>query len=314
MYTTRRENFFELFVAFVKDDKSFSYLKSFKSMSGIYCICNIATNEYYVGQSIDLYKRIGEHIRKLRNGEHKYTHGGITLLQKAWNEYGENNFRFRVLETCEKELLDEKEKFWIDYYQSNYNKHGKGYNYNKGGSATFKKSERKTNKDKIVIHNDEIQKVVPKEELEEYKKLGYVRGFSPKNKHKIFKDINKNRDYPTGENHPLHGIKLTEEHRQKLSDSHKGHKLTKEQIEKRTETNIKNGNILAVCQFDLDGNFIKEYDNAEDVKRKTGYDSVYVRNCCKGKHEKAYGYVWKFKKDCMDMIDHEYPNEDRDYE
>lgn len=311
MFKIEQNCFFDAAISFINKKLQFDHLRPYKNISGIYSIYNIVTDEHYIGQSINLYKRINEHIRKLRLGNHKYSNHGKTLLQKAWDKYGERSFVFSVIETCEKDFLDDREVYWIEFYHCNYAKYNKGYNYNKGGSATYKKEKRKTNKNKLVVHKGEEQKVISKHELSQYKEMGYITGFSETNKEKMFKNINKYREYPVGENHPLYGKKLTKEHRNKLSKSHKGHKLTNEQINKRTETNIKNGKILSVCQFDTNGNFLEEYENAEDVKRKTGFDSTYIRDCCKGKYKMAHGYIWKFKKDCnMDAINHEYPKDD----
>ena len=51
-------------------------------------------------------------------------------LYKAMQEYGLWNFSWEVLEECPKEKLNEREKYFIDLYDSyNY-----GYNSNKGVS------------------------------------------------------------------------------------------------------------------------------------------------------------------------------------
>ena len=34
-------------------------------------------------------------------------------------EYGIQNFSFEVLQTCTRDKLNEKERFWIDMYESN---------------------------------------------------------------------------------------------------------------------------------------------------------------------------------------------------
>lgn len=49
-------------------------------------------------------------------------------LYKAMKEYGLNNFSFELLEECPRELLNEKEMFYIQSYQSDKF----GYNSNKG--------------------------------------------------------------------------------------------------------------------------------------------------------------------------------------
>ena len=51
-----------------------------------------------------------------------------------------------------------------------------------------------------------------------------------------------------------------------------------------------------VCQYDLEGNFIKEWDNASDIKRQLGYCAENIRNCCKGRRKKAHNFMWKYKE------------------
>ena len=65
-------------------------------MCGIYEIKNALNNHRYIGSSIDIEKRWGEHLREL-NGNYHYN----VYLQNAWNKYGENKFEFNVLEECE---------------------------------------------------------------------------------------------------------------------------------------------------------------------------------------------------------------------
>ena len=45
-------------------------------------------------------------------------------LQNAWDKYGEKNFQFEILEKCEIHDLNRREKYWIDYYDSNNNQYG----------------------------------------------------------------------------------------------------------------------------------------------------------------------------------------------
>ena len=57
----------------------------------------------------------------------------------------------------------------------------------------------------------------------------------------------------------------------------------------------------AVLQFDMDGNFIKEWASAYDIERELGFNQRNVRTCCIGKNSEgkniksAYGFKWKFK-------------------
>ena len=63
---------------------------------GIYMIRNRINNKVYIGQSIDLVRREGDHFSDLRRGIHTNTH-----LQSSFNKYGEVNFEFIVLEYCD---------------------------------------------------------------------------------------------------------------------------------------------------------------------------------------------------------------------
>lgn len=51
-----------------------------------------------------------------------------------------------------------------------------------------------------------------------------------------------------------------------------------------------------VLQFDLNGNFIKEYPSAYQVERDNGFNHSYISACCNGKYKTAYGHKWKYKE------------------
>lgn len=90
-------------------------------MVGIYKITNKINNKVYIGQSKDIEKRWENHKY--------YTYSTKTQLQCAFAKYGISNFLFEVIEECDVEDLDEREKFWISYYNSYEN----GYNMTMGG-------------------------------------------------------------------------------------------------------------------------------------------------------------------------------------
>ena len=54
------------------------------------------------------------HKAQLRGNYHDNPH-----LQNSWNKYGEENFIFEVIEVVDKCDIDEREKYWIDYYRKN---------------------------------------------------------------------------------------------------------------------------------------------------------------------------------------------------
>ncbi len=90
-----------------------------KRISSIYAIKNIATGKMYIGKSVHTNNRWRNHLADLRNNKHHSEH-----LQNSFNKYGEKVFVFGIIEECSTDLLNERERYWIDYYDS-YNK---GYN------------------------------------------------------------------------------------------------------------------------------------------------------------------------------------------
>lgn len=77
--------------------------------SGIYVIRNIFTNKVYVGSSVDLMLRWKRHVNALSRGIHH-----SKKLQKSWNKYGEDKFKFEIILTCEREELIINEQREID--------------------------------------------------------------------------------------------------------------------------------------------------------------------------------------------------------
>lgn len=78
--------------------------------------------------------------------------------------------------------------------------------------------------------------------------------------------------------------------RNKLSKAAIGKKMTNE-AKKKMGDNQK----LPVLQFDLNGNFIKEWDGLIDATKSLGKYSTNIMRCCRGKFKQAYGFIWKYK-------------------
>lgn len=95
-----------------------------KTKMGIYKITNIETNECYIGQAVDIYKRWNQHCKA---GLGIDTPPG-NKLYKAMIDYGLQNFTFEILLECNRDELNEKEKYFISLYQADTY----GYNGNIG--------------------------------------------------------------------------------------------------------------------------------------------------------------------------------------
>lgn len=97
--------------------------------SGIYSITNTINGFRYIGQSKNIGKRWAEHLETMNKPNNR-------LLYKAIEEYGIENFTFSILEICSEDLLDEKEKHYIDLYATYMGfKECKGYNMTLGGKG-----------------------------------------------------------------------------------------------------------------------------------------------------------------------------------
>lgn len=91
-------------------------------MIGIYKITKIENGKSYIGQSNDIKRRFKEHQCKTD-----------TPIEKAIQKYGKDAFIYEVIEECSIEELDQKERYWIEYFNT-YK--GFGYNCNEGGGSS----------------------------------------------------------------------------------------------------------------------------------------------------------------------------------
>lgn len=49
-----------------------------------------------------------------------------------------------------------------------------------------------------------------------------------------------------------------------------------------------------VFQFDLDGNFIREWISLAEIRRSLGFCTSDISLCCRGKQASAYNHKWKY--------------------
>ena len=82
---------------------------------GIYKITNQLTKENYIGQSVNISDRFKQHIKCGLGIDASSTNKLYNNMQK----YGVWNFTFELLQKCNRDKLNEKERFWIEMYQSN---------------------------------------------------------------------------------------------------------------------------------------------------------------------------------------------------
>lgn len=95
-------------------------------MIGIYKITNQVNGKCYIGQSVNIKRRwTAEKNKAFDELDKCYNYP----LSRAIRKYGLENFLFEVIEECTREELNEKERYWINRYDTYFN----GYNQSLGG-------------------------------------------------------------------------------------------------------------------------------------------------------------------------------------
>lgn len=222
---------------------------------GIYCIENSITLKKYIGQSKNIKSRWCHHKANLNNGIHDNDY-----LQKAWNKYGEDNFKFYILEECCEETLDEKERYYIELY--NTTNRSKGYNLKTGGQD-YNIRSKETN-EKIA---ESIKNAYNNSNLKERRKQDALKQWAnPNIKNKIL-----------GANNGMYGKHHSEEAKQKMSEKHKG-------------LIPKHKNLTPVLCIELN----KIFPNATEAGKELGFMGSNILQVCYGNRKTTHGYHWKF--------------------
>lgn len=161
-------------------------------MGIIYCIHNLSTNKKYIGQTVEkLQRRVVRHFRTINE----------TKISRAIQKYSKYDFVYGVVEEVDdRNLLDEREKYWIQHYDSVDN----GLNIKEGGKCArgYKQSQSSIEKRR--------QKLLGRPLSEEHKqKLSKAHMGKVLSKETVDKMI----AYRTGRN-------LTEYCKEKISYSH----------------------------------------------------------------------------------------------
>lgn len=192
-----------------------------KKFAAIYFIVNLLKGEIYIGSSVDVIKRLNNHIDQLLSNKHPNQH-----MQNSFNKYGRKNFDIMIIEYIEdKNKLLEREQYWIDSFVKDERHRMYNICLHVGNSLGYK-------------HTEESKKKMSK--YHTGKKL------SPEHK-KAISEANK------GEKNSMFGKHRTEEEKRKISgnriykkgkdDPRYGKPLKKETIEKRSKTTINNGSL-----------------------------------------------------------------------
>lgn len=215
--------------------------------SGIYEIRNKVNGKQYIGRSKKLNKRLYNHKNLLVNNSHYNVH-----LQRAWNKYGGDNFKFGLLMKCREQIIVFVEQYWID----KLNSYREGYNRRKdareGGVSGEDASNWKGGKDTVECdYCGNVFKVYPSENnkynfckrkcFNNYQKeINFRSGksLSEKTKNRISKGQNDKR----GENGP--NANLTKNEVKEIKRLLKKGNLTYKDIANKFNTSTANINAI----------------------------------------------------------------------
>ena len=86
-----------------------------KPVMGIYMITNLKNEICYVGQAVNIQERWRQHIKRAIGAETPTQN----KLYPAMAKFGAENFTFQVIEEItDRNLLDEREDYWQDFYKA----------------------------------------------------------------------------------------------------------------------------------------------------------------------------------------------------
>lgn len=124
-------------------------------MIGIYKFQNKINGLVYIGQSINIEKRKAQHYSSAKSPSNSSYN---SKFHSALREFGKENFSFEILEQFSpsdysKEKLNEREAFWINYYNS----YEKGYNSTKGGDGADSEIFKGENNGRALLSKADVE-------------------------------------------------------------------------------------------------------------------------------------------------------------
>lgn len=181
-------------------------------------------------------------------------------LLNSLKGFGVENHTFEIIEECTNELLHSREHYWKVFFDTVE----KGLNcdyFDQGGGPRCQEIRDRISKSNLGKPKSEVHKAnMRKPKSEEHKK-----------------------------NISIAKQQITEETKKKISEAKKGktpNRDYKEWAKTRTQP---------ILQYDLEGNFIKEWGGTKEAALYLGCDPTTITANLRGITKKGYGYIWKRK-------------------
>lgn len=188
-----------------------------------------------------------------------------------WKGIAKNGYEVEILlddlswdEACE------KEKEFIKLYGRIDKKNGTLINFTDGGEGVINYVYTDETREKISIAQKGNQNWKHRKPSDEWKGKISESNKGKKRSQEFKEKMSKMRK---GNNNPNFGKKLSEEHKEKIKKTRKS---------------------KPIIQFDLSGNFIKEWSSKKECMRN-GYNELGVWGCCNNTRKTHRGYIWKYK-------------------
>jgi group I intron endonuclease len=232
---------------------------------GIYKITS-PSGKIYIGQTVDFSKRLSAYRRLHAQGQ--------TKLYNSLLKYGFDNHIIEMIKRCEPQELNYYERYYQEYYNSVLD--GLNLRYTTTTDKSGSMSEETKSKMSKAWENREY----------DYNLLDKL----------TFKGLTHTKESKNKISNSLKGKKRTKEHSENISKALKGRiglKHTEEYKEYYRKNSVRNKPVL---QYDLNGNFIKEWISFSEVTRELGIsNNMYLH--LKGVVKQIGGFVWRYK-DC----------------
>lgn len=181
---------------------------------GVYKISNALSGRYYIGYSTNITKRFKSHCYKLKQNIHDNI-----FLQRAYNLDGEDKLKYDIIHICD--TMDEAKEIELKYL-TDLSIRDKLYNLNfnnSGGDLLTNHPDKEKIREKIIhSFKETLGNMTAEERRQKYGKLGEKNGMYGKTH---TEEVRKNISQLKKGNTYFKGKKLSEETKQKLSESRK---------------------------------------------------------------------------------------------
>lgn len=207
--------------------------------SGIYMFTCTENEARYIGSSKNLRSRKMDHIYQLRHGNHHNLH-----FQSIYDKYGEDSLKYEVLEKCKKDILIEREQFWIDKLNPEINKALFADSGFLGHNHTEKSKEKNRRKAKERMKSPELRKRISnslKKYYQTHNNPSLGKPKSEETKEKLRQANKKQFSDPVLKKRHHDAMKewMTDEMRERIRQKKMGTKHSQETKEKMSKSHAK---------------------------------------------------------------------------